>query len=56
MAKYKAVRNFFWKIEDGKRINIKKGEIVDIREDDYKEIGQYGLVPVKDIKKEEVKK
>jgi hypothetical protein len=55
MAKYKAARSFFWKIEDGKRINVKRHEIIDIREDDYKEIGQYGLIPVKDSKKEEKK-
>jgi hypothetical protein len=56
MAKYKAVRSFFWKIEDGKRINIQKGKVYDLREDDYKDIGQYGLIQYKEDKKEESKK
>jgi hypothetical protein len=51
MAKYKAVRSFFWKIKNGKRVNVKKGDILELSEDEYlHEIGAFGMVPVKDEK------
>lgn len=56
MKKYKAARSFFWKIKNGKRVNIQKGKVYDLTDDEYQEIGAFGIYPFKEDKKEEVKK
>jgi hypothetical protein len=53
--KYKALRSFFWKVKNGKRTNVKKGEVLELSEDEYKEIGAFGLVPVKEEEKKKDK-
>lgn len=57
MAKVKALRNFFFEIDqDGKRVNFKKGETYTVSEAKLKTIEANSVELVKDEKKEENKK
>jgi hypothetical protein len=50
-----AKRNFLRSAVNGKRDHFKKGETYEVSPEEFKEMGLFGLVPVKDEKKEDKK-